>query len=323
MHHTLGRLEHQPAYSDLSSSGKQRINLVVVLGPTASGKTRLGVDLARILNGEIISADSRQVYRGMDIGTGKDLVEYGDVPVHLVDIVEPGTEFNVFQFQRRFALAFAEIVSRGCLPIMVGGTGLYLDAVLKGYRFQEVPENSTLRNELTALSLDELGERLEGMNPRLHNTTDLKQRERLVRAIEIAAHEDPLPVVESSPQLQPLVFGMLWDRSKLRQRITVRLKDRLEQGMIAEVERLHAAGISYETLESYGLEYRYLSLYLRGEINRNDMFQKLNSAIHDFAKRQETWFRRMERTGTKIAWLNGDENPLAEARLILHNLSAP
>ncbi len=281
-------------------------NLLVILGPTASGKTRLGVEAARALNGEIISADSRQVYRGMDIGTGKDLEEYGEVPCHLIDIIDPGYEFNVFEFQRRFFDAFGDIAGRGRLPVLVGGTGLYLDAVLKGYRLVEVPENPALRRELADLDLGRLASRLQRLKPGQHNTTDLAERERLVRAIEIAEGEaaagDALPPL---PELRPLVCGVRWDRAVLRRRITMRLRQRLEQGMIEEVERLHAGGVAYQTLEFYGLEYRFVSLYLQGQLNRNDLFQKLNSAIHQFAKRQETWFRRMERQGTTIHWLEG------------------
>ncbi len=295
-----------------------KFDTIVVLGPTASGKTRLGVALARELNGEIISADSRQVYRGMDIGTGKDLVEYGDVTYHLIDIVDPGEDFNVFLFQRLCFAAMEEIRERGRLPVIVGGTGLYLDAVLRKYRMVEVPENSELRRELSSLSMDELAARIMAVNPRLHNTTDLLDRDRLVRAIEIAEYErdhEPEPL----PEIRPIVFGVRWERSALRSRITARLKERLASGMIEEVERLHNQGIPYETLEFYGLEYRFVARHLKGELNRNDLFQKLNSAIHDFAKRQDTWFRRMERQGTTIHWLNGAGDPLEEALAILRS----
>ncbi len=291
-------------------------DLLVVLGPTASGKTRLGVQLARALAGEIISADSRQVYRGMDIGTGKDLAEYDGVPFHLIDIVEPGCEFNLFEFQRRFLEAFAEIRGRGRLPLLVGGTGMYLEAAMTGYRLVEAPQDPILRRELAGLSMAELGGRLQSLSSRLHNTTDLLQRDRLVRAIEIAAHEkrhSPPPL----PQLQSLVIGIRWGREALRRRITTRLKERLAHGMIEEVERLHGAGVSWEALDFYGLEYRFIARFLKGELNRNDMFQKLNSAIHDFAKRQETWFRRMERNGVVIHWVDGADGPFAEAMKIV------
>jgi len=291
-------------------------NLLVVLGPTASGKTRLGVQLARTLGGEIISADSRQVYRGMDIGTGKDLAEYGEIPRHLIDIVEPGHEFNLFEYQRRFLEAFAAIRGRDRLPVLVGGAGMYLEAVVSGYRLVDTPENPELRRELALLPMADLAERLQRAASRLHNTTDLLERERLTRAIEIAEFERehaPEPLTE----IRPLIFGIRWEREILRRRITARLGERLEQGMIEEVARLHAAGIPWETMEFYGLEYRFVARYLKGELNRNDMFQKLNSAIHDFAKRQETWFRRMERGGVVIHWLDGAGEPLVEALAIL------
>lgn len=278
-------------------------NLIVVLGPTASGKTRLGVHLARLLGGEVLSADSRQVYRGLDLGAGKDLAEYEEIPYHLIDIVNPGYEFNLFEYQRLFFAAFEEVSRRGRLPILVGGTGMYLDAVLRGYRLVPVPENIALRAELAPLTMDELAERLAAV-ARPHNTTDTLDRDRLVRAIEIATFEqDHQP--EPLPALSPVIFGIRWERSTLRRRITERLKERVAGGLIAEVEGLLQAGVSHDTLEFYGLEYRYVSRHLRGDLSYNDMFQKLNSAIHDFAKRQETWFRRMERNGTVIHWLNG------------------
>jgi tRNA dimethylallyltransferase len=285
-------------------------NLLVILGPTASGKTRLAVAAAGALEGEIISADSRQVFRRMDIGSGKDLDEYGAIPHHLIDILEPGEEFSVFAFQRHFAAAFRTITSRARLPIRAGGTGLYLDAVLRDYRLVEVPENAPLRCELAALELAELQQRLLALRPQLHNSTDLLERERLVRAIEIASSEE-VAAETALPQLRPLVFGIRVERELLRRRITARLKERLAQGMIEEVAGLLADGVPAAKLEAYGLEYRYLSLYLAGRLNRNDMFQKLNAAIHDFAKKQENWFRRMERHGIKIIWLDSRDDMLA------------
>jgi tRNA dimethylallyltransferase len=292
--------------------GHITFDLLVVLGPTASGKTRLGVQLAKALGGEVISADSRQVYRGMDIGTGKDLAEYGYIPHHLIDIVNPGDEFSLFQFQRLFFEVFAFVRARGNLPVMVGGTGMYLQSVLQGCRLVETPQNPYLRRELADLSMAALAERLKGSAARLHNTTDLLERERLVRAIEIAEYErghKPEPV----PEMRPLILGIRWEREALRLRITSRLRERLAHGMIEEVERLHCEGLPWETLEFYGLEYRFIARHLKGKLNRNDMFQKLGSAIHDFAKRQETWFRRMERSGIVIHWLNGNGDPFAEA----------
>ena len=294
-------------------------DLLVILGATASGKTRLGVQLGRVLSGEIISADSRQVFRGMDVGTGKDLAEYGDIPHHLIDILDPGAEFNVFRFQGLFLEAFNSIRSRDRLPILAGGTGMYLDAVLKGYRLVEVPNNQALREELADVPLDDLAGRLRIANPRLHNSTDLLDRSRLLRAIEIAEFEAKHPVPQF-PSFNPIVIGIRWERGTLRRRITERLKQRLDSGLIEEVERLHRNGVSYETLEYYGLEYRFLARYLRGELSRNDMFQQLNSAIHDFAKRQETWFRRMERNGIVIHWVEGEGEPLAEALQVVSSL---
>ena len=286
-------------------------NLLVILGATASGKTRLAVELARRLGGEIISADSRQVYRGMDIGTGKDLHEYQGIPYHLIDVAPPGHEFNLFQFQRLFLAAFGEISSRGPLPVLVGGSGMYLDCVLRGYRLTEVPENSELRLELAPLSMDDLAQRLALANPKLHNKTDLTERDRLIRAIEIA--EFPAEESEPWPEIAPLILGIRWERAVLRERITLRLRERLASGMIEEAERLHAQGTTWEQMEFYGLEYRYLARYLKGELSRNDMFQKLNSAIHDFAKKQENWFKRMESHGIRIHWLDGAGDPLTQA----------
>ena len=290
-------------------------NLLVILGATASGKTRLGVELAERLEGEIISADSRQVYRGMDIGTGKDLHEYRGVPYHLIDVAPPGHEFNLFEFQRLFLDAFQEISSRGRLPLLVGGSGMYLDCVLRGYRLPFVPENLQLRLDLAPLSLEQLADRLRAANPRLHNSTDLTERARLVRAIEIAEFREPES--EPWPEMTPLTLGIRWERAVLRERISKRLKERLAAGMIEEALRLHASGTSWEQLEFYGLEYRYLSRYLRGQISSNDMFQKLNSAIHDFAKKQENWFKRMQSHGTPIHWLDGAGDPLGEALALL------
>ena len=289
------------------------MNLLVLLGPTASGKTHLAVQAARQLDGEIISADSRQVYRGLDIGSGKDLEEYGSTPYHLIDIADPGYEFSLFDFAQAFSHAFGEIKSRNRLPILCGGTGLYLDAVLQGYDLVKVGENKVLRQELGPLPLSALQKRLQFLRPEQHNTTDLEDRSRLLRAIEIAVGEElatarPLEL----PDLSPRVFGLRWPRELLRKRITQRLRQRLEQGMIEEVEGLHKAGVSWETLDFYGLEYRFVGQYLQGQLNRNDLFQKLNSAIHQFAKRQETWFRRMERQGVVIHWLEGEADPVAE-----------
>ena len=293
-------------------------NLIVILGPTASGKTRLAVRLAGELGSEIISADSRQVYPGMNIGTGKDLSEYVvdgvSVPYHLIDIVDPGHEFNVFEYQRRFFECFSEISGRGILPIMVGGSGLYIESVLRRYRMLDVPENVSLRKELETKDMETLVRRLLELNPSVHNTTDLKDRKRLVRAIEIAQYSrehdsEEMPI----PQIEPLVIGVRLERGILRRRITERLRKRLDDGMVEEVEGLFALRISWEKLDFFGLEYRYIGLYLQGRLSYDEMFQKLNTRIHQFAKRQETWFRRMERQGIMIHWTeNADYDALRE-----------
>ena len=293
----------------------QGVNLLVILGATASGKTRLGVELAQRLKGEIISADSRQVYRGMDIGTGKDLHEYRGVPYHLIDVVQPGHEFNLFEFQRLFLASFQEISGRERLPVLVGGSGMYLDLVLRGYRLPFVPESPGFRLDLLPLSLEQLADRLRQANPKLHNRTDLTERARLVRAIEIAEFQGEAG--EPWPEMTPLTIGIRWERAALRERITQRLEERLAAGMIEEARLLHASGTSFEQMEFYGLEYRYLSRHLRGEISGLELFLKLNSAIHDFAKKQENWFKRMQRHGTPIHWVEGAGDPLAEALALI------
>jgi tRNA dimethylallyltransferase len=293
-------------------------NLLVILGPTASGKTRLGVELARLSGAEILSVDSRQVYRGLDIGSGKDLEEYvvggTEVPYQLIDIVNLDVEFSVFDFQRRFFQVFESLQQRGTPAIAVGGSGLYLEAVLKAYRMVDVPPDEELRSELQSLSLELLGQRLEKLRS-IHNTTDIEDRERLTRAIEIAeytARNEPAP----APGIDALVLGVRWDRAVLRRRIRDRLSARLRGGLVEEVEQLHARGVSWEKLSFLGLEYRFVSEYLKGEIrNRNDLKQKLGSAICAFAKRQETWFRRMQRRGMAIHWI--DEGDVAEARRVI------
>ncbi len=292
--------------------------LLVVAGPTASGKTTLGVKLAEYLGGEIISADSRQVYRGMDIGSGKDLDEYGDIPYHLIDILDPGDEFNVYEFQRRFCDAFALISSNAKLPLLVGGTGLYLASVLDAYDLVEAPVDHVLRESLETMTLNALTERLKELDPALHNTTDLLDPQRTIRAIEIVESKNQVNRFSVTlPEFEPVIFAIDWERSALRKRITKRLKDRLENGLIEEVEQLHIQGVSWETLHNYGLEYRFVASYLNKELNKNDMYQKLNSAIHAFAKRQQKWFRRMERNGTVIHWLDGEMDTFPQALEII------
>jgi tRNA dimethylallyltransferase len=298
-------------------------NLLVILGTTASGKTKLAVELAKHLNGEVISADSRQVYRGLDIGSGKDLEEYENIPYHLIDIVDPGYEFNIFDFQRHFVTAFEDIVLRDKLPILAGGSALYVDAILKGYRLIEVPENPTLRADLSSKSHEQLKEHLLSLKPNLHNTTDLIDINRLIRAIEIAEGEQASNAkLPPFPIIKPLILGIEWQRSLVRERITTRLMQRLDQGLIEEVETLHQQGVSWDTLYFYGLEYRFIAQYLKGELSRNDMFQKLNSAIHQFAKKQETWLRRLQRNGFDIHWLDGTQDTLRQALIKIGKLGA-
>ncbi len=298
-------------------SNPRHFDLLVVLGPTASGKTRLGVALCKELSGEIISADSRQVYRGMDIGTGKDREEYGDIPAHLLDIAEPGEEFNLFAFQRLCLQKIDEIRGRNRLPVIVGGTGLYIDAILRRYRLAEVPVNPVLRTRLEKLDTETLAELLVQSHPAQHNTTDLCNRERILRALEIALGEAKAPVLPDFPEIHPLVLGIRWQRETLKERIALRLRERLQQGMIEEVAGLAANGVPFEVLERYGLEYRFVSWFLQDKLSHEEMYQQLLHAIWDFSKRQMTWFRRMERLGVTIHWLDGENDPLAAARHIV------
>jgi tRNA dimethylallyltransferase len=296
-------------------------NILTILGPTASGKTRLAVALADRLGGEIISADSRQVFRGMDIGSGKDLHEYGTIPYHLIDILDSGAEFSVFAFQQLFLETFENISGRGRLPVLCGGTGLYLDAVLRGYRMLQVPEDPSLRAELEKLNSAELSAMLQELRPEQHNTSDLLERSRTIRAIEIALYErEHAKEQEPFPEIHSLTIGIRWERNELRKRITERLRLRLDNGMIEEVQQLHDGGVPWERLDYYGLEYRYIGSYLQGKMSRNDMYQRLNSAIHDFAKRQENWFRKMETNGVKINWVEGAGDTLSEAETLISAL---
>ncbi|MBN2538748.1 MAG: tRNA (adenosine(37)-N6)-dimethylallyltransferase MiaA [Deltaproteobacteria bacterium] len=290
-----------------------RHNLIVILGPTASGKTRVAAMLAREIGSEIISADSRQVYRGMDLGTGKDISEFvvDDmvIPHHLIDIVDADYEFNLFEYQKMFYRSFSEISERGIIPIMVGGTGLYIEAVVRGYRMHEVPENSSLRGELRKMDMDAMRDRLLQNNPAVHNTTDTQDRDRLIRAIEIVEHSKEHGFVEEveRPRIAPFIIGIRWERSVLRERITRRLKERIDMGMIEEVKDLHNQGVSWARLDSFGLEYRYVSRYLQGEMDFDEMFSQLGTRIHQFSKRQMTWFRRMEKRGIVIRWIDNAE----------------
>lgn len=283
-------------------------DLITILGPTASGKTPLAASLASRLHTEIISADSRQVYRGMDLGTGKDLEDYivddHVVPYHLIDIADPGYKYNVFEYQRDFLKAYEDIRQRGMVPIMCGGTGMYLESVLKGYRLLPVPENPELRAQLSNKSLEELTALLSTYKS-LHNTTDVDTAKRAIRAIEIEEFYQHTPVDERSfPTLKSLIIGVDIDRELRREKITRRLKQRLEQGMVDEVRHLLDNGLKPDDLIYYGLEYKYLTLYVTGQLTYEEMFNQLEIAIHQFAKRQMTWFRGMERRGFIIHWLD-------------------
>ena len=292
-------------------------SMITILGPTASGKTPLAAHLAAEIGGEIISADSRQVYRRMDIGTGKDLADYRfmvdgvsvNIPYHLIDICEPGTKYNLFQYQQDFYDAYQDIRSRGVVPILCGGTGLYIEAVLKGYKLSPVPQNPELRASLEGKSLEELTRMLTELKARtgsnMHNKTDVDSCQRAIRAIEIETYnlENPVPRRELPP-VDSLIIGVNIDREARREKITRRLKVRLEEGMIDEVKGLLDEGIPAEDLIYYGLEYKFVTEYLVGMTAYDEMFTRLEIAIHQFAKRQMTWFRGMERRGFNIHWID-------------------
>ena len=285
-----------------------KYDLITILGPTASGKTPLAAALADRIGTEIISGDSRQVYRRMDLGTGKDLVDYTvegrQVPYHLIDIVEPGYKYNVFEYQRDFLKAYQEITAKNKLPILCGGTGMYIESVLKGYRLLPVPENPELRASLEGKSLEELTGILAGYK-KLHNSTDVDTAKRAIRAIEIEEYyKQQPPEYREFPSLKSLIIGVDIDRELRREKITRRLKQRLDEGMVEEVRGLLAEGIDPENLIYYGLEYKFLTQYAIGELTFEEMFHQLETAIHQFAKRQMTWFRGMERRGFIIHWLD-------------------
>jgi len=286
-----------------------RYNLITVLGPTASGKTRFAACLAEKINGEIISGDSRQVYQGMNLGTGKDYSDYNvngkNIPYHLVDIAKPGYKYSVYEFQQDFCKVFREITNRKKIPVLCGGSGMYVDSVLQGYRLIYVPVNPDLLKQLEKESMSNLTKILASFK-KLHNVTDISSRERLIRAIEIETYYKNHPEAEANyPEIYSLIIGIRFDREDRRKRITERLKDRLKNGMVEEVESLMNSGVSPEILIYYGLEYKYITLYLLQKLSREEMFIKLETAIHQFAKRQMTWFRGMERKGVKIHWLDG------------------
>lgn len=312
----------------------ENYNCVVILGPTAVGKTGVGVGVADYYNGQIISADSRQVYKGLDIGSGKDLDEYildkgksteRKIQYHLIDNADVKDEYNVFNYQKDFYKVFTEMQSKNILPVIVGGTGMYLDSIVRGYDLVEVPTNQELRKTLAGKNEIELTQILSELKikagSKLHNSTDITERHRLLRAIEIEvfmqekksnpelnnyrnSEEDKMPL---RPEIKPIIIGTTFERSILRDNVTKRLKQRLQEGMIDEVKTIHESGISWERLERLGLEYRYVAEFLQGKIlTEQELFEKLNTAIHQFVKRQETWFRGMERKGVNIFWLNRD-----------------
>ena len=303
--------------------------MITILGPTACGKTSLATRLACVLGGEIISADSRQVYRGMDIGTGKDLDDYvvdgHAIPYHLIDICEPGTKYNLFQYQQDFHRVYADMRQRGVRPILCGGTGLYLEAVLRGYELSPVPQNQALRDSLSSKSMDELTamlidlKRQTGSN--MHNKTDVDTPQRAIRAIEIETYNLQHPTeCRKLPPVPSLVFGLNIDRDDRRRKITDRLRKRLDGGMVDEIRHLLSMGIPAEDLIYYGLEYKYVTEYVIGRLSYDEMFRQLEIAIHQFAKRQMTWFRGMERRGVAIHWLDAarpiEENVEEIRRLI-------
>ncbi len=298
-----------------------KYDIITILGPTASGKTSLATRLALMMgNAEIISADSRQVYRGMDIGTGKDLADYEiegvSIPYHLIDIADAGDKYNLFQFQQDFWNAYNDIRSRGKFPILCGGTGLYIESVLKSYKMVPVPENPQLRQELEGRSLEELTELLSTYKS-LHNTTDVDTPKRAIRAIEIQQYYREHKIDEREfPSLRSLTIGVNIDRDLRRQKITQRLHDRMQQGMLQEVEGL-LRHVPAEDLTYYGLEYKYLTLCCLGQLTREEMLRQLEIAIHQFAKRQMTWFRGMERRGTPIIWQDASESLESRAERIM------
>ncbi|MDY6801028.1 MAG: tRNA (adenosine(37)-N6)-dimethylallyltransferase MiaA, partial [Bacteroidota bacterium] len=282
-------------------------NLLTILGPTAGGKTSVATRMAYILNGEVISADSRQVYRGMDLGTGKDLDDYvvegQKIPYHLIDIVNAGSKYNVYEYQQDFINVFNGLQARNKFPVLCGGSGMYIEAVLKGYKLIHVPVNEKLRSELEQKPTEELITILSSYK-KLHNKTDIDTRKRMIRAIEIEVYYAEHPQTDTEfPEIKPLLVGVKFDRKSQRKRITERLKQRLNEGMIDEVKQLIDQGIGIENLLYYGLEYKFITQHITGELSYDEMFTKLETAIHQFAKRQMTWFRRMERNGFTIHWL--------------------
>lgn len=285
-------------------------NCIVVLGPTAVGKTSIGVALANHFDGEVISADSRQTYCKLDIGSGKDICEYQvdgkKIPYHLIDIVSLPTEYNVYNYQQDFYKVFKDVISRGKMPVIVGGTGMYLDAIIRDYQLVILPENEKLHQELLNTPLEELAARLLKEQPELHTKCDLLEKDRVIKALEIieAKKNGVVSTSVDRPEIKPLIIGTTLERPQIWEHISIRLQERLDNGMLEEVQSIHDSGITWERLEKLGLEYRYCSLFLQGKIqSKQELFEKLFIAIRQFAKRQETWFRMMEKNGVKINWL--------------------
>ena len=290
-------------------------NLITILGPTATGKTKLAAQLAYKFNGEIISADSRQVYKGMDIGTGKDLSDYevvgNKISYHLIDIAEPKTEFNLYLFISHFKEAFKKIIKKKQRPFLTGGTGLYISSVIQNYQIKKVDFDEASIDKFSSLSIEELRSLLLKLKTKHHNKTDFEDKDRIIKAILVAESEEE--ALLSKIKIKSLVIGVKFERSEIRKRITERLNKRLKEGMIDEVKKLIEAGVTYERLIQLGLEYKFIALNLKGELSYDEMFEKLNTAIGAFAKRQMTWFRKMEREGVKINWIDkGDFNQAVE-----------
>ena len=298
----------------------KRHNLLAVIGATATGKTSLAVALAKQFNGEVLSADSRQVYRGLDIGSGKDLHEYGDTPYHLIDIVSPQEEYNLFRFQQDFYAAFEDVSQRNKTPILSGGSLLYVDAVINGYEMQQVPVDDNWRSDADAMSDAALRDKLIAIQPNLHNSTDLNDRERLIRAIEIAQFQGSDRSDEKAtqhPDIKPIIMCIDWPREARAERIKTRLIERLEEGMIDEVQQLHEQGVTWDKLVFFGLEYRFIAEYLQNKLNYNDMMQKLASAIRTFAKRQDNWLRKFEKQGAELHRLNPEQDVFTQAMNVI------
>jgi tRNA dimethylallyltransferase len=303
---------------------KSAFDLLVITGPTASGKTSLAAAIAHKLGGEIISADSRQVYRGMNIGTGKDYHDYiiggKGIPCHLIDIAEPGYKYNVFEYQRDFVKVYNDLKGRNVFPVVCGGSGMYVDSIIKGYKLLEVPPDSGLRTKLARKSMEELKEILSTYKS-LHNSTDIDTKKRVIRAIEIEHFTKNRKAQNNGfPIINPLVVGVMVDRDLRRKKISERLLKRIDEGMIEEVKGLISRGVTVETLIYYGLEYKYIALYLTNKIKYEEMLKDLEIAIHQFAKRQMTWFRGMERRGTKINWIDGSLPMDEKIRMVLDML---